>query len=129
VAQEGGLAHSCLAVELYRRGRLEGVGCRADFRFPIQHTGKGTWAQEDGRGARLRAGLLFRQGDIDHAAVDGADLDDVIPDGNLSADLSLDLRLYISGREGLSHGCFLFSLTILAFRLTADLEHHLWELE
>jgi hypothetical protein len=53
---------------------------------------------------------LFRRGDIDHAALDGADLDVVIPDGNLAADLSLDMCLYVFVRKGLNHGCLLASL-------------------
>jgi hypothetical protein len=62
--------------------------------------------------------LLLRQSNIDYAAVDGTDLDDVIPDGNLAADLSLDMRLYVSGGKGLSHECLYFSSTLLTFRLT-----------
>jgi hypothetical protein len=62
--------------------------------------------------------VLLRQSNIDYAAVDGADLDDVIPDGNLAADLSLDMRLYVSGGKGLSHGCLYFSSTLLTLRLT-----------
>ena len=50
VAQEGGLAQSRLAVELYRHGGLEGGGCGADLGLPVQQTGKRAWAQEDGGG-------------------------------------------------------------------------------
>ena len=65
----------------------------------VQQARERAWTQEDRGRARARAGLLPRRDDVDHAAVYRADLNVVIPDSNLAADFSLDMRLYVSGRE------------------------------
>jgi len=51
---------------------------------------------------------LSRRCDVDHAAVDRADLEDIVPYGDLSADLAVDLSLYVFCRDRLDHSYLLF---------------------
>jgi hypothetical protein len=93
VAYERGFSQAVLAVECYRCVGLEGGDGGVDLHVPIQQAREGAGTEGDGAGAGPGLGFLSWHGDVDHAAIDVADLKDIVADGNLTANPALDMHL------------------------------------
>jgi hypothetical protein len=75
----------------------------ADLGFPIQQVGNRTRAEQDRSGAHPQAGLPLMRDNVDHATVDRANLEVVVPNRHLPGDFSLNVCLYVFGLTGLRH--------------------------